>query len=311
MKSNKTRIIESIEKALRGIREGARIPGALNGGYTFSTSPRTVTRRLSEVSSSSYPLIIIADPTVSYKNLLSDVQLCTLRVWISGALYDYDDKSIALLDQMSDDVRMVLTADPQWGGLARRSRLMSWDGSTEIEEPSAAFVFFYEVDFVECLDVASESTVISPLPVGQSGMYLAESISNSLYNAFASIGGIASVSGADVWPVPPEQITRRQCPGVWFQEQDETFQYTASDHALKLLNVSILHVDVDTDPRTFGSSVDRASARIKNVVGKYGDLDGLVTNIDLRSIRTNRSEFPVILADADITIRYYQSVEES
>lgn len=313
-KSVRSRIVETVAAELSKIRAGARIPGMPPGSEeTFRSTVRTVTRALSaDMGPEDYPAVFITDPSVSYRHILADVKAAQMRLFVSGALYDYSRKAVEELDRLIDDVSLVLSLNPTWGGLAWRTRMLALDASTEVEEPAAAFSILLEVDFPEFSAGAAEGgAVIPPRPVDVAGMSRSEQILGRLFNAFLDIPEIAWVEIPDVWPPPPEQMRRTQCPGVWFREIEELFDYRASQHAMKIKNVAILHADFEPDREAFPSCVDRAAARLKNVLGKYADLEGSVLTVDIRSIRSGRSEYPVALVDADIMIRYYQSWLES
>src|SRR4029078_7001704 len=144
------------------------------------------------------PAVVMTDAEVRYRPLLSDVSLATMTVYVSGILYDYeertreDNNSVKRMRDLSDDVYTVLTSDPQWGTYAKRTRLVSLNRSTEEEEQSQAFIFNIEIDYIEIRESVSGSFELMPLPVD--GLpSKTEEVSNALYNALLTAAEVIYV----------------------------------------------------------------------------------------------------------------------
>lgn len=311
--TRRTRIVQAIEAGLKEIRAGRPVPGQAPSPdpLLFQASVKMVSRTLNDPGPNGTPALFITDPTVYYRHLLQDVKHCTMRMFISGITTDYTPKALEQMDMLYDDVEAVLTYNQKWGGLVRRSRIVSADVSVEVGEPDAGFTFVYEVDFVETNAIPRNPSVLDPLPVEQPGQPWMSTVTHSLHNAFLDLEEVSHVEISDLWPIPPEQLSRSQCPGVWFTHQTESFQYHASRLATKTASYAVLLVDVQEDARLFRRAVDTWGARLKDCLGRHADLEGRVLTVDLQAIRGVRSDFPVVMIEADLLVRYMQSFEEN
>lgn len=318
--STQSKIIESIVSTVKKIREGNKIPGLPEGSSErYAISVNTVERSLSnDLAKDKYPALFVTNPSVYYRHLLSDVSICTMRFYVAGVLYNYsqtstkDVGSVVRNDRLREAVHLTLTANSTWGDNAIRGRVLSCDVYTETEEEGSGFVFTCEADFIEYSDSVPDKDNLLPLPVdvtvcGSSRL----EILNALYNCFLDTENISHVERATTWPVPPEIIFQKNCPGIWFRDSQEYYNYLGSRQADKNVAVNVLYAAVDFDAGTFANSVDVHVARIKDVLGRHADLEDRVLTVDIRAIRTNRSEYPVILLDVELAVRYIQSWEES
>lgn len=318
--STQLSIIETVCNALKKIRQGDKIPGLPEGSAErFSITVKTVERSLhSNLAKDKYPAVFVANPTIYYRHVLSDVAICTMRYFIGGVLYQMAQSStsntgsITDLDRLSASVRAVLMANPTWSGKSLRSRIVSSDSYTETEEEPQGMVYVCETDFVEFLDQVPNSYALIRLPVdlpdcGSSRLQ----ILNSLYNAFLDTEGIAFVERSKEWPIRPESISRQQTPGIWFHAPNEEYVYGGSRNTDKTISISVLSAALDFDLSTFAQSIDVHVARIKDVLGRHADLEDRVLTVDIKAIRTERSEYPIILLDVELAVRYIQSYEES
>lgn len=313
MKSIATQIVEALVSSLKQISKGKKIPWLPAGSeQTFNVTPQTITRRLSDIQTpDQMPALYVSSGRNRYRHLLSDVMVASMEIFVAAMVYKDQDPT-GLLDSVSDDVLAVISSNPTWNGLARRTRIKANDATSEQEEPSGGSSFDLEIDFIEISAMAPASYDLKELPAGTdtepiAGQSKTEQVWNALYNAFLTVQDIVWVERASIWPIPPEEIPRAKTSGIWFKDQNEEYTYVGSQQAEKRPSVSVLYVGVDTNPATFPRSVDQHVARMKDVLGRYADLEGRVSTIDIRSIRSNRSEFPVVIVDADLAILYVES----
>jgi hypothetical protein len=321
-KSKRTQIIEKVASSLTRIKAGNAVPNLTNGGsHTFLSTARSVNRAMSELNADKFPALFVVDPIETGRHLLADVLQQTLQVTVAGEVHSQDvgsaplKNSVEQLDDLLDDTRAVLVSDPSWGGLARRSRIPRLEADTSTDDHAVAFAASYEIDYIEVVDDGSGSAIILPLPLpvdspGAPGPYTqpyGETVYNALFNAFLHIPNLKWVERARNWPMPLEQVSARFTPGIWFHESNEQYQYNGSTDTKKLEFVTALLLAVDTTLATFPASIDHWVAALKDCLGTYADLGGTVLTVDLLSIRTERSEFPVVAIELDLQIMYLQS----
>lgn len=317
MKSVGADIVLAVEQAMKRIKKGAKVPWLPDGmPQTFSVSPVTVTRALSDLVTEKYPVIIMAAPQTRFRHLLADITSNTMEMFVTGIVADFKRESIELLDGLSSDVYGAITLNTTWDGLALRTRVVRQERNTEIEEPQAAFSYVLEIDYIErdrewqrsgySLDPLPAGTDENPLP----GQSKTAQVIAALLNAFQTIPEVAWVEYAKQWPPPMEQIPRVKTPGVWFREQQESYEYLGSRLADKRNTVLVMYVAVCPEGEDFQTFVGRHIARIKDVFGRYADLADRVLTIDLKAVRPGRSEWPVAVLDVEIEIRYVSSFQQ-
>jgi hypothetical protein len=324
-KSVRTQIIEAMEAGLWKIKAGQAVPNLATGSnHKFLSTVRSVNRAMFSVNEDKYPALFLVDPAESGRHMMADILQQTMKINVAGAIkVNKKDgtgsnpykNAVEKLDDLVDDTRALLVSDPTWGGLARRSRIPELSADASTDDTSVAFGALYEVDYIEVVDDGSDSAVELPTPLPADSVENLPattqpwglSIINALFNAFLTIPGIVWVEKAKNWPIPLEQISARYTPGVWFKDVTESYQYQASRDTKKFLYVTGQLLAVDTNLATFTTTIDTWVAALKNCLGTYADLGGRVATVDITAIRPERSEYPVVVIELDLTIMYVQS----
>ena len=309
MQSNRAKIIDIFVNDLKQIRKDLKIPKLpVTSKETFNTTVNLVSKSLSQPTDDQLPALFVLCSSELSRHLLADVTVETMNLYVASHIHSFDDTYTAQdwVSDLLDDVRAVYSANPQFDGYARRSRIMRTDHDTELAEPDASFLVTIEVDYIESLEYTDDPVQI-PVRSTSCDLPQATRIMNGFHNALATVQGVATVTNADVWPVPNEQILRRDCPAFIYQATEEQYEYHGSQETTKRISVTLLLVAVEFDFDSYPDAIDSWVAKVKNILGSNADLGFKVNAIDLRSIRTTRSEYPVIYVETDLTIRYMQS----
>jgi hypothetical protein len=322
-KSMRTQIIEKVVGSLEKIQAGHQVPNLTTGGaHRFLSSVRSVNRRVAGINDDQKPALYVVDPVESGRHLLADILAQTMQLTVAGLITSVQHKNatplkniIGMLDDLVDDTRAVLVSDPQWGGLARKSRLtrVEADSSVDGNCGTAAFGALYEIDYIETVD-SGEGTLIrlpDPLPVDQTmaSMPYGGAVMNAMFNAYLTIPGLVWVERPRIWPLPVEQVSARYTPSVWFHETGETFEYQGSRDTKKQLSMSTVLLAVEPNEDLFDTAIDYWVGALKNCLGSLvgADLQWVVATVDIQSIRTEKCEYPVILIELDSQLMYIQS----
>jgi hypothetical protein len=324
-KSVRTQIIESVVDSLGKIQAGRLVPNLSTGvPHKFLSTVRSVNRRVAGLNDDQKPALYVVDPIETGRHLLADILNQTMQLTVAGLITAPQQRNntplthiVTLLDNLIDDTRAVLVSDPRWNGLSRKCRIVRLEADTSIDAENVAFGVVYEIDYIELIDTGEATAVILPdsLKVDRSGyvnpvpggMPYGEAVLNALFNAYRTIPGLTWVERPRIWPLPLEQVSARYTPGVWFHETGETFTYGGSYETQKQVSVSTVLLAVETDESQFWSTVDSWVAALKNCMGTYADLLGVIAKSDILSIRTEKCEYPVILIEMDTQLMYVQT----
>jgi hypothetical protein len=311
LKTKATRILETIASEISLIREGDRIPGfSPNSDIRFNSTVRTVLRTLSDVPLDRLPAVHIVEGDQNYRHVIADVLNVTLNIHIGGTLHSNGDgngtpTATEMMRSLQDDLQTLITANPTWDGLAGATRITHSARDTDLAEPDAAFILSLEVDYVEAPPAEEDPVMLSRLPEDDTVSFK-ECILNGFYNALIQTPEIAFVQRSAAG-INPADVARKQTPGIFFFASDENYQYHGSTDTSKRISLSLILVAVEIDPLKYIASIDLWETRVKNVLGNNADLGGKVLTIDVNSIRTSRSEFPVVFVEADVQLLYVQS----
>jgi hypothetical protein len=318
LKTQQTRLNEAIVAGLKGIGANKAIPGKQG---TFNTSVTTVTRASNDPGNDKFPYLYFSSATLTSRHLLADIRQATMKGSVIGLIYanlksGNPTPAADLIDGLRDDTSAVLTLDPKWGGLARRTRIISESHSPEVEEPQAAFVTEFEIDFIEMnLDNAPATPAPGFNANGQIELSVSTSLSlreqslNRFWNSMFNTTGVVWVEMPTIWPMPYEQIPQTHTPGVFFKDTGETFEYRGSTATFKIINISLVILVVESDETNFVSTQEGWVATIKQQLGNAttADLGGIINTVDIKEIRSDKSEYPLVHLEFDLAIRYVQS----
>jgi hypothetical protein len=292
------------------------IPNLAGNEHRFLSTVRSVNRRVAALNDDQKPAVYVVDPVETGRHLLADVLTQTMQLTVAGLITAPQHKNktplkhiVTQLDDLIDDTRAVLVSDPQWGGLARKARLIRLEADTSIDFENVAFGAVYEVDYVEMVDTGQGTAVLlpQPLPADPASMPFGQVVVNTLFNTYLNVPGLAWVERPSIWPLPLEQVSARYTPGIWFRETGETFTYNGSTDTKKQVTVSTVLLAVEPDEAQYDATLDQCVAALKNCMGDYADLGGIIATWDLQSLRTDKSEYPVILIELDSQLMYIQT----
>lgn len=308
--SQRTLILNQVQKAYSAIRTGSTIPGST---VRFKNTFKTVSRRLLSPTKENMPSIQYAYETVTASQYLSDVRLDTMALRSVIMVFSSSEKKSAaeMVDDLMDDAMNALTYDPQLNLTARRVRIVEASASPEEEEFEIMGVFTTFIDYIEQNTDSVKATLPSALSFNPDTDYKEHQIMCLLFNACLTTQDIVWVERATVWPVPPEQIPSSKTPGIWFKEQAEEYEYVGSPDTKKTIHVDMVLYALETTESNFANAIDTWVGNLKIMLQNNADLAGAVLSVDLVQISSAQSKYPLIQIDVQLNIRYVQSFKEA